>query len=85
MLMHAIAHGGCTDAVREPALEVDYGRKSPCRTGDSNPRQYCTPPAFQSDAVPYTSEAIPTLTSLSHLNKCPDTNWSESLRGNLST
>ena len=41
MLMHAIAHGGCTDTVRESALKVDSGRKIPCRTGDSNPRQYC--------------------------------------------
>ena len=36
MLMPAIAYGGCTDTVRESALEVDSGRKIPCRTGDSN-------------------------------------------------
>ena len=42
MLMRAIAHGGGTDTVRETALEVDSGRKIPWRTGDSNPRQYCT-------------------------------------------
>ena len=41
MLLHAIAHGGCTDTVRESALEADSGRKIPCRTVDSNPRQYC--------------------------------------------
>ena len=41
MLMHAIAHGGCTDTVRQSALKGDSGRKIPCRTGDSNPRQYC--------------------------------------------
>ena len=40
MLIHAIAQGGCTDTVRQSALEVDSGRKIPCRTGDSNPRQY---------------------------------------------
>ena len=41
MLMHAIAHGGCEDTVRESALEADW-EKIPCRTaGDSNPRQYC--------------------------------------------
>ena len=40
MLVFAIAHGGCTDTVRESALEVDW-RKIPCRTGDSNLRQYC--------------------------------------------
>ena len=44
MLMHAIAHGGCADTVRESALEVgSSGRSIPCRTGDSNPRL-----AFQS-------------------------------------
>ena len=43
MLMHAIAHGGFTDTVRESALKVDSGRekKIPCNTWDSNPRQYC--------------------------------------------
>ena len=35
------APGGCTDTVRKSALEVDSGRKISCRTGDSNPRQYC--------------------------------------------
>ena len=33
--------GGCTDTVRKSALEVGYGRKIPCHTGDSNPRQCC--------------------------------------------
>ena len=28
MLMHAIAHGGCTDTVKESALKVDSGRKN---------------------------------------------------------
>ena len=41
MLIHAIAHGGCRDTVRESALEADCGRKIPYRTGDSNPHQYC--------------------------------------------
>ena len=36
MVMPAIAYGGCTDTVRESALEVDSGRKTPCRTEDSN-------------------------------------------------
>ena len=41
-LVHATAHGGCTDTVRESALEADStGRKIPCRTGDSNPHQHC--------------------------------------------
>ena len=34
-------HRGCTDTTRKSALEVDSGRKISCRTGDSNPRQYC--------------------------------------------
>ena len=42
VLMHAIEQRGCTDTVRESALEVDAVRKIPCRTGDSNLRQYCT-------------------------------------------
>ena len=36
MLVHAIAHEGCTDTVGESALKVDSGRKIPCRTGESN-------------------------------------------------
>ena len=40
MLVHVIAHGGCTDTVRESPLEVDSERKIPCRTEDSNPHQY---------------------------------------------
>ena len=41
MLMHAIAHGGCSTTTRESALKVDSGRKIPCCTGESNLRQYC--------------------------------------------
>ena len=44
MLMHVIAHGGCTDTIRESALHVDSGTKIPCCTRDSNPPQYCTWP-----------------------------------------
>ena len=40
MLLHGIAHGGCTDTVRESALKADSGRKIPYRTWDSIPRQY---------------------------------------------
>ena len=39
-LLQTIAHGGCTDTVRESALKVDTGKKIPCRPGDLNPRQY---------------------------------------------
>ena len=41
MLMHATSHEGCTDTVRQSALEVDSGRKIPCLTWDTNVRQYC--------------------------------------------
>ena len=41
MLMHTIAHAGCTDTIRESALEVDSGRKIPCHTRDLNSHQYC--------------------------------------------
>ena len=35
--MHAIAHGGCTDTVKESAPAADSGRKIPCRTRGLNP------------------------------------------------
>ena len=41
MLMHATARGGCTDVVREPALEADSGRTIIRHTGESNSPQYC--------------------------------------------
>ena len=40
--MPGIAHGVCTDTVRQSALEADSRRKIPCVTGDSNLRRYCT-------------------------------------------
>ena len=39
MLMHAIAHEGCTDTVRESALKADSGKKILCRAGESNQLQ----------------------------------------------
>ena len=39
MLMHAIAHGDVTH-VTESAPKVDPGRKIPCRTGESDLRQW---------------------------------------------
>ena len=42
MLMHVIAHAGCTDTVRESALEVDSGSKIPCRT-DALPAELSRP------------------------------------------
>ena len=38
--VHVIAHGGCTDTENGFALKADFGRKIPCFTRDSNPRQY---------------------------------------------
>ena len=55
--MHAIAHGSCTDPVRESALKVDSGRKIPCRTRDSNQRQYCAW-LLQPAALPTVAVAI---------------------------
>ena len=53
MLMHAIAHEGCTDMARECALKVDSGRKIPCRTGESNLRQRrAGPPLHQLSYIP---------------------------------
>ena len=44
---------GCTDTVRESALNVDSGRKIPCRTGESNLRQRrAGPKAYQLSYIP---------------------------------
>ena len=53
MLMHAIAHGGVITDVRESALKVGFGRKIPCRTGESNLRQRCAGPMlYQLSYIP---------------------------------
>ena len=44
MLMHAIAHDGCTNTVIESALKVDSGRKVHSRAKESTLRQYCAWP-----------------------------------------
>ena len=41
MLMHAIAHGGCTDTVRVFTGSWRWEKKIPCRTRDWKLRQYC--------------------------------------------
>ena len=46
---------GCTDTVRESVLEAVSGKKIPCRTGDSNPCQYCAWPSVRHS----TNRAIP--------------------------
>ena len=53
MLVHAIAHEGCTDTVRESALRANSGRKIPCRTGESNLRQRrAGPTLYQLSYIP---------------------------------
>ena len=42
MLMHATAHGGCMNIVRESVLKVDLEWKIPYHIGRLNPWQYCT-------------------------------------------
>ena len=59
MLMHAIAHGGCTDTVRGSALKVDSGRKNPLPYRGSEPASVLRL-ACQSDALP--TELSPPLT-----------------------
>ena len=48
--MHAIAHGGCTNTVRESALEVD-GEKNPLLHQGLEPASLFGL-AFQSDTLP---------------------------------
>ena len=50
MLMHAIAHGGCTDTVRESALTVDWEKNPFLLQGLERVSVLCL--AFQSDALP---------------------------------
>ena len=50
MLMHVISHGGCTDTVRESALNTDW-EKNPLPHGGIEPASVFRL-AFQSDALP---------------------------------
>ena len=53
MLMHGIAHEGCTDTVRESALKVDSGRKILSHTGESNlPKQHASLMLYQLRYIP---------------------------------
>ena len=53
MYIHAIAHGGCTDIVRESELNVDSRRKITCRTGESHlRRRRAGPMLFQLSRIP---------------------------------
>ena len=84
MMMHAAAHGGCTDTV-ESTLEVDSGKKISCRNCDSNPRQYCAwllsrtlyqlsyprPNENESSTLTYTAHISPRLQLKSYLCSTP--------------
>ena len=51
--MHAIAHEGCTDSVRESALKVVSGTKITYCTGESNlPQWRASPTLYQLSYIP---------------------------------
>ena len=51
--MHVTAHEGCTDTVRESALKVGSGRKSPRCTRELNlPQQHACPTLYQLNYIP---------------------------------
>ena len=51
--MHAIAQRGCTDTIRESALNVDSVRKIPFHTEESNPsRRRAGPMLYQLSYIP---------------------------------
>ena len=54
MLMHAIAHEGCTDTGRESALIFDSGRNLRCRTvgGSNRPQRRAGPTLYQLSYIP---------------------------------
>ena len=57
MLLHAISHEGCTDTVRESALNVDSGRKIHFRTGESNlPQRRAGSTLYQLSYIPSSQE-----------------------------
>ena len=52
MLMHATAHGSCTDTVRESALKIDSGRRKKTLPLLGPEPASVLRLAFQSDALP---------------------------------
>ena len=57
--MHAIAHRGCTDTVRESALKADSGRKIPCRSEGIEPAlATCRSDAPQTELHPPTPTPV---------------------------
>ena len=53
MLMHATAHGDCTDTARESALEADSGREKKSLTHKGFEPASVLHLAFQFDALPH--------------------------------
>ena len=52
-LMHAITHRGVRTHVRESALKFDFGRKIPCRAGESNlPQRRAGSTVYQLSYIP---------------------------------
>ena len=66
--------GGCTDRVGKSICTGSWlcGKKIPCRTGDSNPRQYCS--WLLSRTLYPLSYHVPTA-SVDELRKIPSTEW----------
>ena len=51
---------GCKDTVGESALKVDFGRKIPCPTGESNlPQRRAGPTLYQLSCIPTPLSYIP--------------------------
>ena len=69
IMMHMSAHGGCTDTVRESALEADSGRKSHAAPGT---RAHCSiGPRFSVYQLSYPHPLHPTLPPIrSSCQKC---------------
>ena len=65
MLIHAIAHVGCRDTVRESARTTDSGeRKIPCHTGESNLRQRRAGVTRQNDSPRQINSGVKLLTRI---------------------
>ena len=71
MLMHAIAHKGCTDIVGESGLKVDSGIKIPCGTREWNqPQQHAGPTLYQLSYIPDKMEAFSGLSVKCYAQTC---------------
>ena len=78
MLMHATAHGGCMNIVRESVLKANLEWKIPYHIGRLNPWQYCTwlfsPMLYQ---LNYPAPAPRTLFSHPFLGHDSQKNWGD--------